>query len=496
MAITSNCAEIIITNPQGSISFNKLITTTELSPAKTIYSEDRVYLIQNSENEPQTFWWNLEKAIADGYADLEELYDYFVAEIANQCGGGGGGGSPGGSDNQIQINQSGAFFADSTFQKSDADFNVGLNHTQQSAITFTGSGLDDLTLSGTFSGTVPTTYTVTVASTGTPDTFDWTDGINSGTGVSMSTSPIPLSNDISITFGADTGHTLSNSWTWTYSTANQNVLDFSNNDYKFQSILGTDTFGYQISNNLLGHGTKGSGNTYSNVAGDQMLTGYADVTGLGFIGFNSLNLYSTGEIATMYANKNGVGYSMQDSFGGNVIQTGSGITTIGNIAGGNNTKITIDDVAQTINFNGEYSFPFADGTSGQTLVTDGAGTLSWASTQKMQIALTDRSNNIVASTIVHEFIVLENFEITSSPFISLVTAPTGANFILQIQKNGVEVGINTKALVVTAGTNVSTATTDFNGVTFAKGDRISFRVTQIGSVNAGKGLDILLNFKN
>ena len=32
----------------------------------------------------------LEKAIADGYADLEELYDYFVAEIANQCGGGGG----------------------------------------------------------------------------------------------------------------------------------------------------------------------------------------------------------------------------------------------------------------------------------------------------------------------------------------------------------------------------------------------------------------------
>ena len=93
MAITSNCAEIIITNPQGSTAFNKLITTTELSPAKTVDSEDRVYLIQNSENVPQTFWWNLEKAIADGYADLEELYDYFVAEIANQCGGGGGGSS-------------------------------------------------------------------------------------------------------------------------------------------------------------------------------------------------------------------------------------------------------------------------------------------------------------------------------------------------------------------------------------------------------------------
>lgn len=91
MAITSNCAEIIITNPQGSVAFNKLITTTELSPAKTIYSEDRVYLIQDSENVPLTFWWNLEKAIADGYADLQELYDYFVDELANQCGGGGGG---------------------------------------------------------------------------------------------------------------------------------------------------------------------------------------------------------------------------------------------------------------------------------------------------------------------------------------------------------------------------------------------------------------------
>lgn len=93
MAITSNCAEIIITNPQGSVSFNKLITTTELSPAKTIYSEDRVYLIQNSENEPQTFWWNLEKAIADGYASLEDLYDFFVTQLANQCGGGSGGGN-------------------------------------------------------------------------------------------------------------------------------------------------------------------------------------------------------------------------------------------------------------------------------------------------------------------------------------------------------------------------------------------------------------------
>ena len=174
-----------------------------------------------------------------------------------------------------------------------------------------------------------------------------------------------------------------------------------------------------------------------------------------------------------------------------------GITDKLNFVAGTNTTVDVDNISGVyrIKFNNSSLQSLQAGAGIGIDITNPLSPIVYA-LQKMQIALTDRSNNIVASTIVHEFIVLENLEITSSPFISLVSAPTGANFILQIQKNGVEVGINTKALVVTAGTNVSTATTDFNGVTFAKGDRISFRVTQIGSVNAGKGLDILLNFKN
>lgn len=411
MAITSNCAEIIITNPQGSISFNKLITTTELSPAKTIYSEDRVYLIQNSENVPQTFWWNLEKAIADGYADLEELYDYFVAEIANQCGGGGG--SPAGSDTQIQYNNAGAFGADSGFTRDVATGNTNISATYGD------------------------------------DTFS--DKLN----VSILTDVTGIAQTLSSVSGDSAFHGI-------YRNSDKGVL-YSKNEIVLSD--GSTVFA-DIDMGALAH------TIYS-------YSGSTFISAILLVSPDESNLY----VDSGAGNENG--FFIQDN-----------TTFFGNRNGGNGTKITIDDVAQTINFNGEYSFPFADGTSGQALVTDGAGTLSWGSTQKMQIALTDRSNNIVASTIVHEFIVLENFEITSSPFISLVTAPTGANFILQIQKNGVEVGINTKALVVTAGTNVSTATTDFNGVTFAKGDRISFRVTQIGSVNAGKGLDILLNFKN
>ena len=184
----------------------------------------------------------------------------------------------------------------------------------------------------------------------TYDTITYTDGVVTETNVPTFSEPTYFVNGLLFVFGATTGHTLTNEWTWDYTTVNQNVLDFSNNDYKFQSVFGTDTFGYHIGDNLFGYGIKGSLNTYTNVAGDQMLTGYADVTGAGFIGFYSLNLYSTGEIATMSAKKNGIGYSLKDSFGENIVQTSSGVTTLGNIDGGNNTKITIDDVNETIAF--------------------------------------------------------------------------------------------------------------------------------------------------
>ena len=88
MDITVTCAEITVTFPGGSASFNKEITTTEIVVAQNPESEDRVYLNQNSANAPLTFWWNLEKAIECGYGTLQELYDFFVTEIASQCGGG------------------------------------------------------------------------------------------------------------------------------------------------------------------------------------------------------------------------------------------------------------------------------------------------------------------------------------------------------------------------------------------------------------------------
>jgi len=387
----------------------------------------------------------------------------------------GGGGSPAGSNNQIQINQSGAFFADSTFQKSDTDFNVGLDHTQQSAVTFTGSGLDDLILTGLFSGTVPTTYTVTIDGvnvdiiaiesstitggtfavadvvtnglggtatvtsvvevaigdsvtlytylgvsisagtfgsgetidngsgvTGTGsyqqnDTFTYTDGTTTQSDIPTSSQVVTTTNGIKVSFGSSTGHTLTDEWTWDYTSVNQNVLDFSNNDYKFQSVFGTDTFGYQIGDNLLGYGIKGAVNTYTNTGGDFGLLGFTSFGGI--LGSTNQLYFSGGGTASTYLAKNQydieVGYGSNKFLQSNTyvtfsyiniiggieygIEQSAGAVTVGNLSSGNNTKITIDDVNEHITISNlpAYDDDTAAGvgglTTGMVYMTTGSG---------------------------------------------------------------------------------------------------------------------------
>lgn len=87
-------------------------------------------------------------------------------------------------------------------------------------VTFHGSGLNDATESGTFTGTRSTlfgtgsgVFVVRVSATGTPDSFTWS--INHGTisaPVTMTGAAQTLSNGIQITFAATTGHTLGAYW--------------------------------------------------------------------------------------------------------------------------------------------------------------------------------------------------------------------------------------------------------------------------------------------
>lgn len=75
-------------------------------------------------------------------------------------------------------------------------------------------GTDDLSVSGTYSGTEDIRYIVEIDATGTPDTFRWSDddGATYTSGVAITGAAQALSNGVSITFGSTTGHNTNDSW--------------------------------------------------------------------------------------------------------------------------------------------------------------------------------------------------------------------------------------------------------------------------------------------
>ena len=88
-------------------------------------------------------------------------------------------------------------------------------------VTFAGAGLNDLTAGGTPGNGAPArSYKVQIDGEGTPDTFKWSDDGGATwkeeaveiTGVEQS-----LQEGVTATFGATTGHTTGNYWTWSTS---------------------------------------------------------------------------------------------------------------------------------------------------------------------------------------------------------------------------------------------------------------------------------------
>jgi hypothetical protein len=83
--------------------------------------------------------------------------------------------------------------------------------------SFTGSGLNDLTVSGTYTGSANATYYVEIDGASTPDTFKWSNDNGSSfeaTTVAITGAAQTLENGISITFAATTGHTSTEYWTF------------------------------------------------------------------------------------------------------------------------------------------------------------------------------------------------------------------------------------------------------------------------------------------
>ncbi len=80
----------------------------------------------------------------------------------------------------------------------------------------TGSFLDDLTPGGSYTDGIANpnvSFTIIIDSAGTPDTFKWQKNAGSfTTGVAITGAAQTLSNGVTVTFGATTGHTVPDQW--------------------------------------------------------------------------------------------------------------------------------------------------------------------------------------------------------------------------------------------------------------------------------------------
>ena len=93
------------------------------------------------------------------------------------------------------------------------DVRIRNETTVDQPVTVSVSGLNDISSGGTFSGTVATTFEVQIDGSGTPDTFKWRkDGGTYTSTVNITGSAQTLSDGVTITFAATTGHTVGDRW--------------------------------------------------------------------------------------------------------------------------------------------------------------------------------------------------------------------------------------------------------------------------------------------
>lgn len=121
-----------------------------------------------------------------------------------------------------------------------------------STTTFTGTGLNDATAAGTYTGTdISTdTYTIIIQTSSTPDQFEWQkNGGSFTTNVNITGSNQTLTDGVQIKFAATTGHTVGDQWV---------ITATPDNPFGVQNAAGTRAF--SVENN----GTVGIGTTSPN----------------------------------------------------------------------------------------------------------------------------------------------------------------------------------------------------------------------------------------
>lgn len=129
-------------------------------------------------------------------------------------------------DDECVLIQNGITNATGYLDKRSGNDFVGKISTSLSTAVFTGSGLDDLTEGGSFTSfSTPIVFLIEIDGEGTPDTFKWSidNGDTWVEGVEITGSTQELTNGITITFNASTGHTLTDKWAFSASMATSSI---------------------------------------------------------------------------------------------------------------------------------------------------------------------------------------------------------------------------------------------------------------------------------
>lgn len=123
---------------------------------------------------------------------------------------------------------------------------------------------------------------------------------------------------------------------------------------------------------------------------------------------------------------------------------------------------------------------------GQTLVYNGT---SWSNASLNETAAFSQPDTLIVTTGKHRFYASRNYTIVSVRA-SVGTAPTGADLLVDVNKNGVTIfTTQTNRPTITAGTNTALAAA-INVADIASGDYLTIDIDQVGSSVAGSDLTV------
>ena len=247
---------------------------------------------------------------------------------------------------------------------------------------FNGVGLNDITMTGPYTGTTTQTWVIVITATGTPDQMEVIiDGDSEYVGDVFPPGPLPVDDGLTLNFGSDTGHTVGDSWEFTMTpasggttaflgTLNNEDLIFKTNNIERMRLLSNgdislvqyqsprdDSGSYSPINFLY---TDGDGNLMS--APTSLLGG----------GSFSLTLQDEG--STLTTSTNTINFT---GAGVNATNSGGGVVTVDIPGGGSELTLQTNSVTNTnqalLNLIAGTNISLADDGSGNVTINASGG---------------------------------------------------------------------------------------------------------------------------